>query len=341
MIFKRIFKPGRHPGWWPRLILVSVLLTASGMVTTPAQAEPPRFKLAAPDTIDQAVPPGIANVRADGQGNDDTENNEADGITRTEATQEINELFQGAGPKNLVRLQNHQDGRLRIRGNIDFNRIHGSRVTPRNLAEAIPACTGCETVVIALQLNLYERGATDIEPVNAAVAVNINCNYCSTLAIALQSVYPVDDLNDTPRDVDDLIREMDQELNAIHDGQGMTTDQIEAQIIDVLNRFTALASTFDKKRAASTAQNDPTLTLTPTTTATVTTTTTTTTATATTTASPSASPAAGGGTAPSNTAPAGTADAATATATGVPADAAPPSAQATTPTPSPSPGAGP
>jgi hypothetical protein len=188
-------------------------------------------------------------------------------------------------------------------------------------------CTDCQTVVVALQLNLYERSATDVQPQNVAWATNVQCTRCATLALAIQYALPVDDPNASRGDVDELIREIDHELQDIHNGQGMTTDEVEARLNDVINRFVSLADGLNKQRAASTAQDDPTPT--PTATGTVTPTMT---VTPTGTTVPTASPVGTGGASAPALPPAGAAVEATPTATSLLADTSNTSPSSTTPT---------
>src|SRR5689334_19016047 len=63
----------------------------------------------------------------------------------------------GGGGKNIVTQINRTDNRLRIKGNIQLNRIPGPNVEPINLAFAGSSCTGCQTYAVALQINLISR----------------------------------------------------------------------------------------------------------------------------------------------------------------------------------------
>lgn len=260
------------PRWWVRVVLVAGLLVGTGLAATPTEARSPATTSAAPVGAARWAATVSHQDREDDDArkrNDDGEDNEEDGITETETT-----IFDpdwrdgGGGPNNIVRLRNRQDGRFRIRGNIDLNRIHGSRVTPRNVASAVATCTDCQTVAIALQLNLYQRTAAWVAPENLAVALNIECTRCTTVAVAIQYVLPVDDPNDTPEDVDKLIREMDRELRDIHSDKGISLTEAETRINTVIARFVELANSLDEKRAEATEQTSATVT--PTVTATVT-----------------------------------------------------------------------
>ena len=53
------------------------------------------------------------------------------------------------------------DGRLRIRGGIQLNHIPGPTVGPVNLADASSSCVDCQTIAVAMQINLIGRTVDD------------------------------------------------------------------------------------------------------------------------------------------------------------------------------------
>jgi hypothetical protein len=172
-----------------------------------------------------------------------------DGITQDEGG--------GGGARNLVQIQNRTDGRLRVRGNIQLNRILAPSVEPVNLALALGSCTDCQTFAVALQLDLISRTASQIAPQNAAVAVNVDCTRCVTVARAFQYVYQVDDPTQVPGETSELIRAMDHELQAIHSDGNVTLSDAEARINAVIAQFTTLAESLDDKRAEETRPTSP------------------------------------------------------------------------------------
>jgi putative peptide zinc metalloprotease protein len=163
----------------------------------------------------------------------------------------------GGGGNNMVRVVNHNDGQLRIRGNLDLNHIPGPTVGPVNLAYATSSCADCQTIAVALQIDLISRTATRIVPQNAAVAVNVQCHHCVTIARALQYVIQVDDPNQVPPDVADLLKEMDRTLNDISHTQGITVTEAESQINAVIAQFSTLAASLDDQRQEDTRDNSP------------------------------------------------------------------------------------
>jgi len=171
---------------------------------------------------------------------------------------------QGGGARNVVVLENHVDGRLTTRGQVQLNRIPGPTAGPANVASANTSCTDCQGLAVAFQINLISRGASSITPENAATAINAGCTRCYTVARALQYVIQVDDPTQMPPDVSRLIRAMNQELTAIQADRTIGLDQAEARINAVLAQFVDLAQYLSDQRNVQVDTTSPTPTTTPT-----------------------------------------------------------------------------
>jgi putative peptide zinc metalloprotease protein len=163
----------------------------------------------------------------------------------------------GGGGKNVVRLVNRVDGRLRVKGNVQLNRVPGPDVAPVNLAYAYSSCTDCQTLTVALQINLISKTATRVTPQNAAVAANVECTRCVTGAWAYQYVLSVDDPTQVPKDVSDLIKAMDAELNAVHADKSVTLAQAVSRIRAVISQFQQLAASLDEKHDETSETTSP------------------------------------------------------------------------------------
>jgi putative peptide zinc metalloprotease protein len=125
----------------------------------------------------------------------------------------ILEEFPPGGPRNEVRLHNQENGRFKARASIRLHRIESDEVKPVNIAFAQSSCTDCQTIAVALQVAIYQRGAHVVQPENIAVAANVGCTRCVTIARAIQFAIPVDDpKEDVPDEVKRLIKDMDKEL---------------------------------------------------------------------------------------------------------------------------------
>lgn len=160
----------------------------------------------------------------------------------------------GGAERNLVQVINRRDDRLRVRGRIDMNAIPGDEVRPENGALAYSSCVGCETFAVAMQLNFVRRGAPVVAPVNEAVALNVECSRCYTVARAIQYTLPVDDPRRVPEEAQQLRRELERELRDIARDRGQTAASAEGRINAVIGRFTTFAEALQSDRRAETTE---------------------------------------------------------------------------------------
>lgn len=166
----------------------------------------------------------------------------------------------GAGGRNIVNLRNTTDDRLIVRGRIQANRIPAPKVAPVNAAIAAASCNGCQTYAVALQINLYQRGASVVAPQNAAVAANGGCSRCVTIARAVQYTIPVDDLGAVPENVKRLARALDKELKGIegvYDTAEFNAFQAHARISAIVAEFKELGEYLVDQSRIETAADSP------------------------------------------------------------------------------------
>lgn len=164
----------------------------------------------------------------------------------------------GRGARNVVMVSNHKDDRVLMRGSVELDRDPGDIADPLNMAQAYASCTDCTTYAVALQIALISRSAHTITPQNYAVALNIHCTRCVTVARALQYVVQVDDPRDMPRDVADLINAMDRELrNIAKDARSgtITVEQADTRVTAIIDQFKTLALSLYDQRQVSTNEN--------------------------------------------------------------------------------------
>jgi hypothetical protein len=165
---------------------------------------------------------------------------------------------EGSGGNNIVQAKNEKDGSFELRGRVDFGQAKGDRVGPSNVALAYSSCRDCQTLAIALQLVVYQQGATAVFPANAAVATNAGCIRCLTIARAVQYVIPVDDLDNVPREVRDLAHDLDKEMNdleAIRSLQQTTPQEVETRLNSIITRFDSLRAYLEDRRTEETSDN--------------------------------------------------------------------------------------
>ena len=155
-----------------------------------------------------------------------------------------------AGAKNIVQVSNNQDRTLRAAGRVQLNQVPAPKVGPVNIADATSSCVDCQTLAVALQINLIGRPAV-FTPQNAAVAVNGGCLRCHTVAVAYQYNIRVDDPGQVPPEVMQLVAQMKQELAAL--GQHSTLAEAEASADAVIAQYQDLAGSLIKARQEATA----------------------------------------------------------------------------------------
>lgn len=233
--------PRRRRRWLAALAGWLVLLTAAGPVPTRAQDVAPASIDTTPPTQvtgDDAPPPALDPQDQAEPGDAD----QADGAT-------FNEQVGGGGGKNVVKLTNRVDGRLRMRGNAQLSRIHSPTVGPVNLAYALSSCRYCSTFAVAIQIAAYRQGAPRVTPQNAAIALNVGCSHCVTVALAYQYAIGLDDPDALPDRVEALVRRMDRELRGIQaDSDHLTPAEVETRLDGVVAEYQDLEAYLNKLR---------------------------------------------------------------------------------------------
>jgi hypothetical protein len=160
------------------------------------------------------------------------------------------------GGDNIVQVVNHSDGQFRMGGRTQLNRIPGPTVGPKNEAVAFSSCTGCQTMAVALQIDLMGPAAHNVQPFNEAQPTNYRCNGCATLAWALQYVITVDDPTQVPPDVRNLMQQMDATLRDIQTGN-YTLNQAISRVEAVIAQFQELAGSLIEQRQIATDPTTP------------------------------------------------------------------------------------
>jgi hypothetical protein len=155
------------------------------------------------------------------------------------------EEFPDGKPVNQVIADNSDDKRFLARASIKFRKLKGDDIGPVNIAFAQGQCTDCQTIAVAVQVIVYKRqpGASNIHPQNVALAANVGCTRCVTVARAIQYVIPVDDFDDVPDNVKRLVHRLDQELHFFEKMRSideLTSDEASARLQRAVDEFTEL-----------------------------------------------------------------------------------------------------
>ena len=222
---------------WMRIAACAALVTAISPVSS-ARAQtapaPTVFSSGVPCATDDPSTERIRRIERHGDDQDGDGNGDE---------------FRTGNGRNEVILHNCTNGRLRVRAAIQLNTIPGHVVDPLNEAFAEGSCVDCQTLSVALQIDLYSaEKARDVEPANFAVPINTGCTRCLTVARAIQYVQAVDDPRDVAEDIDATVDALAAELTSIQSDPTVTLPQAEARLNAVIGRFNALGGSLNQQR---------------------------------------------------------------------------------------------
>ena len=110
-------------------------------------------------------------------------------------------------------------------------------VDQTNAAVAAASCEDCTTIAIAIQVVLVVNDADIVTPTNLALALNVECTSCVTLASAYQWVFSTDGMvtytpegwaaiMDIRKQVHDLLKEEPLDILAIQSQLDILMDQL-------------------------------------------------------------------------------------------------------------------
>ena len=177
------------------------------------------------------------------------------------ASSQLQGLPAAGGAHNIVHVVNQRDGFFKSDGKTDVAEIPGPNVGPVNEAYAYSSCVHCNTLAVALQIVVRDANAPNVQPQNAAAAINFQCQGCQTGAIAIQDVIPVADPTNIPNNIRQQANQIDAEFRqlraALDRGDyslGQAIGYVDAVI---LPQFQALAGQLDVKRDVQDAPTTP------------------------------------------------------------------------------------
>src|SRR5437764_7488760 len=137
---------------------------------------------------------------------------------------------QSSGNDNSAVAVNTKDDSFVFKFAFKVSRAGGDPVAASNGAAAVSSCNYCETVAVAIQVVLVTGTPNTFTPTNVAIAYNQDCNECVSLADAFQFVFG------TGGRPAHLTPEGNRELAAIRQQyeqlrhSGLPPDQLQAQI---------------------------------------------------------------------------------------------------------------
>ena len=140
------------------------------------------------------------------------------------------------GGDNVVVAVNTKDGRFLYRVKLAIKRTNDDVVDDANAAVAVASCADCQTVAVAIEGLLVLSDPSIFTPTNLAIAMNVDCSFCSTLASAYQLAVQVGDQAHLSGAGRHAIAEIRVDLEAIR-REGLTIWEIQARIDALAERL--------------------------------------------------------------------------------------------------------
>jgi hypothetical protein len=101
---------------------------------------------------------------------------------------------------------------------------------------------------VALQVDLYNERATDIEPQNYAIAINSGCTRCVTVARVIQYVQAEEHPREVADDISDTVNGIADTLAAVQSDPTISLADAEARLNAAMARFNELGGALLEQR---------------------------------------------------------------------------------------------
>ena len=137
---------------------------------------------------------------------------------------------------NVVVAVNTKDGRFLYRVKLVIRRTTGDVVDEANAAVAVASCTSCQTVAVAVEGLLVFSDPSIFAPTNLAIAMNLECSFCATLASAYQFAVQVGEPAHLSGAGHREIAEIRRELESVR-REGLMIWEIQARVDELAQRL--------------------------------------------------------------------------------------------------------
>jgi putative peptide zinc metalloprotease protein len=131
---------------------------------------------------------------------------------------------------------NTKDGSSIFRLAFAIKRAAGDVVDNSNAAVAFASCTDCQTIAISIQIVFVTGDPEVVTPENIALAYNVLCTLCDTLASAYQWVLSTDGQVHFTAEGNQAIAEIRRELRELGKS-GLTGPEIQARLDELMRRL--------------------------------------------------------------------------------------------------------
>lgn len=146
------------------------------------------------------------------------------------------QLAHAQGGDNTAVAVNTKDGSSIFKVAFAIRHVMSDVVDQSNAAVAVSSCTDCQTVAVAIEIVLVESNASTVEPTNVALAINVDCTLCVTVADAYQFVYSTGGAVHFDSEGNKILADIRNELEKLKH-QNLTLAELQARLDDIKARI--------------------------------------------------------------------------------------------------------
>ncbi|MEA2434284.1 MAG: putative peptide zinc metalloprotease protein [Actinomycetota bacterium] len=139
-------------------------------------------------------------------------------------------------PDNVVVKVNKKDGSSVFKLGFKVIKVMGDTVDSGNAAAAVSSCESCRTVVIAISVVLIMSDPSIVAPENLALALNVDCTLCETMALAYQLVLSPGEMARIDHDAGKAIKDLLDQIDEIGSSD-LPLAEIDAQVSALVDQL--------------------------------------------------------------------------------------------------------
>ena len=133
---------------------------------------------------------------------------------------------------------NTKDGTALFKFALSVKRVAGDVVDNGNAAVAVASCESCQTVAVAIEIVLVTGDPSVVTPTNLALAMNIECTLCETMASAYQFVFGNGDNMRFTAEGRRLLAQIRQDFHDLRkESENLTLEEINARVKALVDRI--------------------------------------------------------------------------------------------------------
>jgi putative peptide zinc metalloprotease protein len=140
------------------------------------------------------------------------------------------------GGDNLALAVNTKDDSSVVKFAFEVRRVMNEVVDNTNAAVAVASCENCRTVAVAIQVVLIVNDPEVVSPTNLALALNVECTSCETLASAYQYVFTTDGQVRFSKEGWDALTDIRKAIHDLLKDESLAIETLQAELDAIMDQ---------------------------------------------------------------------------------------------------------